>query len=334
MIYSYVLLYFVITTLPGIYCAANKNLIYTLNPKYNFFILRFFFAVPGISLMILTFSLPFFIFFPFDIFEVALYSSEMPVEIYVTLLIPLFLSLINIFLLHRYIIPTESPEILQRGNFEHELFIYFQNKNKISDGKSNGTRFDPVRRHQKGVAPVEKQLTDLIIMYKEIRGKNVGFTGAGELIISQKGLDIFNAHQINGFSTRSVKLNLVKRKSDFKGQKEKDFTYIDENGQQYYQIVTTSTLPSLLPQTKIKTKEGWTWESFVTDSKLYYDHRVLENIADLNQTSEYFGTTYAYIPFSPQRFWIITKKVKDVLIQDFDLHELDFIPVHLVDDEK
>ena len=332
MIYSYVLLYFLITALPGIYCAVNKNLLYALNPKYNYFILRLFFATPGLSICVFLFSFPLFIFTSFDPFQ-TLYVSTMPTGFYITLLIPLFISLLGIFLLHRYIIPTESPEILQRGNFEHELFIYFQNKNKISDGKSNGTRFDPVRRYQKGVALVEKQLTDLIIMYKEIKGKNIGFTGSGELVLSQKGLDIFNVHQITGFSTRPVKLNLVKRKSDLKGKKEKDFTYIDENGQQYYQIITPSILPSLLPQTKIKTKEGWTWESFVTDSKLYYNHHILENIADLNQTSEYFGTTYAYIPFSPQRFWIITKKVKDVLIQDFDLHELDFIPVNLVDDE-
>jgi len=336
MIYSYVLLYFLITVLPGIYCAVNKNFIYTLNPKYNYFILRFFFAVPGLSIYVFLFSFPFFIFFPFDIFEVALYSSEMPSDIYVTLLIPLFVSLLGIFLLHRYVIPTESPEILQRKNLDHELFIYFQNTNKIFDGKSNGTKFEPIRKREKGKAPIGKQLTELIIMYEEIKRKNIGFTEAGEIVLTQKGLDIFNAHQINGFSTRPAKLNLLKmskKRSDLTFPKEKDFTYIDENGQRYYQIITSSVLPPLLPQTKIKTKDGlMVWESFVTDSKLYYNRQILENIQDINHTDEYFGSNDGF-SFPIQKFWIITKKVKDILIQDFDLHELDFIPVHLVDDE-
>ena len=272
MIYSYVLLYFLITILPGIYCAVNKNFIYTLNPKYNYFILRFFFVAPGLSIYVFLFSLPIFFFVPYDIFQVALYSSEMPADVYTTLVSPLFISLLGIFLLHRYVIPTESPEIFQREIFDHKLFIYYQNTNQISDGKSNGTKFEPIRKREKGKAPIGKQLTELITMYEEIKGKNIGFTKAGEIILTQKGLDAFNAHQINGFSTRPVKLNLLKEKSDPTSPKEKDFTYIDENGQRYYQIITPFILPPLLPQTRIKTKDGlMIWESFVTDSKLYYN---------------------------------------------------------------
>jgi len=335
MIYLYVLLCLLITTLPGIYCAVNKNLIYTLNPKYNFFILRLLHAVPTFSLIIITPSiLVLGIIFPAQatILDQAFSSSSMPFNAYLTLLIPLSLSLLCIFLLHQYVIPTEKPEIFQRKTANHELFIYVVGY-QISNGKSNGTLFEPIRRRQKGATPVEKQLTDLIIMYEEIKGKDIGLSEAGEFVLTQRGLDIFNAHQITGFSTRPIKLNLLKRKSDFKSPKETDFTYIDENGQRYYQIMTTSVLPSLLPQTKIKTKDGaMIWKSLVTDSKLYYNRQILENIQDINHTDEYFGSNDGF-SFPIQKFWIITKKVKDILIQDFDLHELDFIPVHLVDDE-
>jgi len=312
MIYPYIILYFLIVILPGVYCAVNKNLIYTLNPRYNFFILRFFFTAPGLALSVVTLSIFPFAFLPYDIIAQTIYSSEMPAEVYLTLLSPLFFSLLCIFLLYRYVIPTESPEIFQRGDYDYELFIYYQ-KNKISGGKLNGTRFEPIRRRQKGEAPVEKQLTELIIMYEEIKGKDTGLSKTGEFILTQRGLDLFNAHQIGGFTTRSAKLNLLKRKSDFKSPTEKDFTYIDENGQRYYQIMATSVLPPLLPRTKIKTKDGvMVWESLVTDSKLYYNRRVLENISDINQTVEYFGTTDG-LSFPPQRFWIITKKVKEIL---------------------
>ena len=341
MSYMYALLCFFISTLPGIYCAVNKKFVYTLNPKYNFFILRLFIVTPGFSVQIITFSLMIFAFFvlifgsfpfvPFDILEQAIQSSETPPEAYVYLLIPLFLSFFYIFLLHQYVIPTEEPEIFKRKKLKNELFIYVGSR--ISDGRSNGTHFEQFQGSQKGRAPIGKQLTELIIMYKEIKGKDIGLSESGEFVLTQRGLNIFQNHQISGFYTRPVKLSLLKRQSEFKTPKEIDLTYTDENGQQYYQIITTSILPPLLPQTKIKTKEMWVWESVVTDSKLYYNHDILENISDLNQTNEYFGSTDIRL-FPIQRFWIITKKVKDILIQDFDLHELDFIPVHLVDDEK
>jgi len=283
MIYLYWFLFFLISTLPGVYAALNKNFIYTLNPKYNFFAVRLFFIVPCVSISILTSSIFLIAFllphhFSSSIFE---FSTE-PSEVFMGLLIPLAISLLLILLIQRYVLPTEKPEIFQRNNFEHDLFVYFP-KSQISGGKTHGTKFGKVQNRRKGEAPIQKQLTELIVLYEEVKEIEAALSDNGEIVIAQSELDFFIENNITGYILRPVKLSFFKgTRGAFTVEKESDLTYIGENQQKYFQIITPSVLPPLSRKTKIKLTDGFAWNSKVVDSKFYYSQNILEKVSDFN----------------------------------------------------
>lgn len=53
---------------------------------------------------------------------------------------------------------------------------------------------------------------------------------------------------------------------------------------------------------------------------------------DFNQTSEAFG--YDYDVYNrPFRYWIVSKKVRSVLINELEQNDFDFIPVKIIEEK-
>ncbi|WP_338102686.1 hypothetical protein [Methanolapillus millepedarum] len=86
-------------------------------------------------------------------------------------------------------------------------------------------------------------------------------------------------------------------------------------------------MPPLSPPTIIKMKK-FPLTILVENNKFYYKSNVMTEVCDPNQTFEHFGDEF----YGSQRFRIVTKKMKELLIERFNETEGDFIPVMLVDE--
>ncbi|WNY25853.1 hypothetical protein [Methanolapillus millepedarum] len=314
---AYVLLMAFSTMIPGVYIASRKNFLYTLNQKYDFFVTRLFFTVPGLAF--LNFGVSVFI-------EIIVYfiSPDLAYIFFNTfgylsiLLIPLIFDFILI-LYFRKISPTDKPEILRRKECKCELYVYIPSY-KIHGGNYYGAKFEIINKSRKSdELMIQNQISDLIIREKELHGKNISLTDFGELILTKIGLDIFNENAISGFDFRPV-MNSIGNTLFPKA----------EISNQTVQLISNHIMPPLSSKTIFR-REKNPASVFVSYSDFYYCRNVLDEICDLNQTVEYFGSNSG-IPYFVQRYWIITKKTKDILIHKFDQKEEDFRPVYLVEE--
>ncbi|WNY25851.1 hypothetical protein [Methanolapillus millepedarum] len=319
--YEYV--FILMATLPGIYLAARENFIYTENKKYNLFIIRLLFTIPlffiANVLISMIFARIFISLFP----KISSYFEGL-VGNYAVVLVPFIFSLILIILLKIYIVPPRDlkinylEEIIDK---DFDLYVFHPNE-VMPDGRTMGTRFDIANKKRKeDQLPIRSQLTDLAADFRYLEGEYLMMTTHGEIVVSNQALEILKENGISGFYTRPVK----------KDESYRVFSKADPaDNFKYKQLVCNHFMPKMSPPTEIVTKKYPL--KVLVSGDIYYNQQILSEISDFNQTSEYFGSEYGD-PVFVQRFWILTKKARDIFIERFDQTEDDFSPVHLVDED-
>ncbi|WNY25849.1 hypothetical protein [Methanolapillus millepedarum] len=309
------ILFFLMTVFPGIYLATT-NFLYTPIKKYDFFIIRAFLTAPLFSGLNVLISGVIVILFARIFPEITLQITGIFGEAAISLA-PLFVSLIFIILLKIFVISTDESDVFDS---ESELYVYYPRR-KLSGGKFNGTKFEIVNKYRKeNELLIEKQITDLIIRSAELEDRNLTLTNFGEMVATLSGLSVLNNKNISGFYTR----NVIKYEEKVHKQ--------NETGQKCFQLVSTSLMPPVLSPPTIIQRKKYPVGAFVYRLQFYYHQTVMKNVSDLNQTEEYFGNIMNN-PYPVQRFWIITKRARDIFIQELGQDEYDFFPVRLVDDD-
>ena len=149
--------------------------------------------------------------------------------------------------------------------------------------------------------------------------RDILFTKFGSLLANEKALKIFEENNLTGYEIRNAGNERTRDSSSF-----------------YSQIVSTSEMPQMLPQTKLK--QGFFYESLtkgslINDDVIYYNKSDASGSSDFNKTIESFGTNNG-MPYVYQKFWIVSHKTMTVFMNRFDMEKRDFIPVILIDDEK
>ena len=322
----YELLFLIMSILPGLYLASKNELFYTENPKYNLFILRApFLASPFVMMALLSYGIavliqnfaPQFTAFVFDTF--GLYAAS---------LIPLIISLITILLLRhllkKYVFSVKSDS---HSISEAELFVYLP-KMQFPTSIMFGTRYEVVNKiKRKGELFIRSQISELVVEEEAVEGSYLSYGGFGDIVVSEEGLRILKEENLSGFSTRPVK--------KYGG------TYVfsrpDLSNFRFYQLVCHRFMPKLYPLTEILTKYS-SLDLFlvknvtVSKNKFYYNQDALSGISDFNLTQEYFGSVRFFDHVS-YKYWVVSKKARDVMVNRLEQRPKDFIPVYLVDDD-
>jgi len=306
--------------LPGIYLASKKDFIYTLNPKCNLFLIR------------LLFTTPIFIFFNSVISAIIVQSTvwifpEFTKTIFDTLghysasIVPLFFSLVLIYFLKRHL-PTDST-IISQTRKKYELYVYFSEE-PIPDSRSLGTKYNVINKdREKNELKISSLVGNLIIDGRYMRSEYMGFAQyGGEIVITSEGLKIIEEENLSGFNTRPVKIH--------EGYKLFSKAENAEN-RICHQLMCHHLMPNLASPTRINTFKR-PLSILVHRSKYYYNQQVLKEVLDFNQTLEFFGSESGG-PHFVQRYWVVSKKARDVMVNRLEQRPKDFIPVYLVDDD-
>ncbi|WP_338097778.1 hypothetical protein [Methanolapillus ohkumae] len=142
-------------------------------------------------------------------------------------------------------------------------------------------------------------------------------TRDGEIIISEEALEIFEKNNITGYRIESIINN---QESELEIHKK------------YFHLIGTSFMPPV-PEDAIQKSESLiTVKNIPSNSKFKYQKSDLKNVSDFNLSFEYLGSTDGD-PYFPQRFWIVTKRLQQILITNLGQNENDFKPVILVDED-
>ena len=292
---------FFIATLPGLYL-ASKNFLFFKNKKLNSFPIRLFFLIPGASILCIAFLA----FVSLSLYIFSSYLDELNLtSIIILVILSMIGSLLAIFYFKKYL-KDELPPEYQTDFMDHELYVFMPVGKKINDRAS----YQP---SDNAIGSVRIQIMDLKISAKKLKG-DIFFTKYGALIVSNKTLEIFNENTLTGYQIR-----------DILDEKTKDKLST------HFQLVPTFTMPPMSAQTKLK--RGLVSGLLIPDDKIYYNSIVLKHVSDFNKTFEYIGTNSGR-PYYHQKFWIVSHKAMEILINQPGQHKRDFIPVMLVSNEK
>jgi hypothetical protein len=327
---SHHILFALAAILPGIYFASKKNLFSTPNPKYNNFIFRFLYSAPLFFLINVLFSSITTYIIPrkFPMFEILL----RPFGHNSAFLIPLLFSLIIILCFKLYFLKLDADSKKdKKPQKEYDLYRYTP-----SNVFPNNTHYKILNTNRgKNELPIPSPQGNVVVDTDYyMNDKNIGISYyGGEIVVTEKCLEIFKEENLSGYYTRPAKTTVGFRP-----------TSMAKNTSKYAQLVCSRPMPKLSPLTKIKVFKK-PFSILVPDNKFYYDQKILSNVSDINQTNEYFGseisiiyTTLAMFSFTKpsghpvQRYWIVTKKARDVLMNRLKQEKWDFTPVYLVDD--
>jgi len=175
-----------------------------------------------------------------------------------------------------------------------------------------------------------KQIRDLIVNKALMRGKDVSWTYAFEVILSERVGQLFQEHGLAGFELRSVH----HYRKPYKGEPT------------LYQLVVTNVLPPMAsPPTEFEEKwphrnqcevcgrrsyflkhtHYWGKIMYYEDTDVYYPHNVLERVEDFNRSAEYFGELRVSHPYI-----IITQRVYR-LLREHKVKNWVAKPIYLVD---
>jgi len=298
---------------PGVYYAFKKNFFVIFSKKLNCFPVQLFFTIPfflglglGLSILIPAF---FALFIPsgFDLARQTFGS-------YAYLIIPAISSIIIIFGFNNYIVEKNEKSLNELEDFE--LFAYFPKQVYRNFGeKMHDTAFIYPKR-TKGDLLIGTQKSDLIIDPKELNGIDIAFTFNGEIIINEINLQKLSNAELTGFTTRPI-------------QNYKSMT----KNNNYSQLLPTSTMTKMNEKTKIIYRHWISASKIIGENRIYYNKNVLETMSDFNQSLEAFGYEDKRHFRLPQKYWIVSKKARSILIDELGQQDYDFIPIHLVDDE-
>jgi hypothetical protein len=212
-------------------------------------------------------------------------------------------SLLTIFYFKKYILKDDLPPEYRPDFMEHKLYVFMPMK-RINDRASYAIS-------AQSIGQVRAQVRDLIIPSKKLKN-DILFTRYGAIIVSHKALEIFGKNNLTGYQIRDI-LN----------EKSKSSTH--------FQLISEFDMPHMASQTKLK--RGLVSGRLIPDDKIYYDSFVLNHVSDFNKTIEYIGTNDG-MPYYHQKFWIVSHKAMDILINQLGQNKRDFIPAMLIGDEK
>jgi len=305
--------YILISTLPGIFLATKKYFLIIQNPKYNRFIIKLFYFVPSMTVFTLILSL-----LPWAVYRIFLYDySQFLIDkftIYIALLCPLSASIFLIYIFRKYVVRTDLPPEFRPDFMDHKLYVFMPHSIMI----------DPFQYHTKYIYPkkrdsdellIGKQVGNLIFDFKILR--QINYTITGEVIVNENTLEIFQKYDLTGYQTQPVT----------------DYNKPPSHSGIFYQIIPMNTMPPFSPKTIIRVKRTPKLRVFVRNDIFYYNADVMDNVFDFNATSEILGS-HDRFPYSPQKLWIVSKKVMIVLLKECGCQKRDFIPVMLVGGEK
>ena len=299
-----------VAAIPGIYFAYKKNFIVIPNKKYNIFPIQLLFTAPLFGAFSATLATPlYFILGLFPSFVNSIIDKFGPnID-----LLPLMIASIIVFIFsNRFLILKEDPEF--DGTKESELYVYFPiytYRNCEDDLQKAKYTFS---KETKGELLLGAQVSDMCIDYKLLEGIDFAFIYSGEIIVSEKVLQILNENELTGIQTRNVQ--------NKKG---------NNLNEKYYQILPTDIMPKMDPKTEFIFHKGFQSYRRIRDKKVYYQKDVLSGTFDFNQSFEAVGYENGG-PFTPQRHWIVSKKARSVLINKLGQNDFDFIPIKLIDE--
>ena len=302
-----------IILIPGIYFAYKKNFFVIFSRKYNIFPIQLILTIPIFAALSFVLSI-----FAYLILIILIPSFvESAVNQFgenVGLLLPIIADIVIIITFNKYIIENEKFDIPESQ--EYEIFVYFPLRPYWNfGGKLHGTKFSYPKRIKKELIHGFQE-TNLIIDYNLIEGIDFAFTFNGEIIASEKALKILNENDLTGIQKRAVQ------------NSKKDDVNIN-----YYQLISMPTMPEMAPKTKFVYELWINASKIIVNNKIYYNREVLQKMLDFNQSFEVLGYE-GDIPYPPQKYWIVSKKARSILINELNQHDYDFIPIHLIDDEK
>jgi len=308
-----------ISTIPGIYLAAQKYFLIIPNPKYNLFAVKLFYCVP--SLMLPTFLLSL---FPF-LFGLTFFFDNYPHLAYLELLCPLSVSLFLIYLLKKYIIPADAPFELWLDFMEHELYVFMPHGRNYGDyyGKEGFSPYErdnfvyPTMLYKNKELIIGQQIGNLVLNFNCLH--KINYMATGEFVVSEEALEIFQKNNLTGYQIQPVS-NSKKILSD--------------SSIQYHQLIPLHTMPAFSTKTIVQSGAYPLFYTLVLDDLFYYNSSVMDNIFDFNVTSEILGSNNGGEtgPYFPHRLWIVSKKTMRILLKEFGFQRRDFIPVTLVND--
>ena len=306
--------YFLLSTLPGIYLATKKYFMVIPNPKYNRFVIKLLYCVPFLGSFTLLFSLfPWFVFILFfDDFTPFLVEKF---TIYITLLCPLLTSILFILILKKYFIRKDLPPEFRPDFMDHELYVFMPH-NQIFRGAFQNTKYESPVKGTSNKLWIPKQMGNLILDFKILN--KINYTAASAFVINEEVLEIFQKNNLTGYRIQPVS-------NSNKSSSTSDVSY--------HQVIPLNTMPSFSPKTIVQSKNTPYLRVFVRDDIFYYNADVMDNVFDFNATSEILGS-HDRFPYSPQKLWIVSKKVMIVLLKECGCQKRDFIPVMLVGGEK
>ncbi|WNY27814.1 hypothetical protein [Methanolapillus ohkumae] len=307
---------FLISLIPGIYFSTKKDFLVVFNEKYDVFWIKLVYTIPVFSMTTAFLSFSVYTFNPnyfVNLENITLFYGFLSMALSMTI------SLLLILIVNKFVIRNDE-EIRIDNEIESREYVFYiccqYKKHYNFGGKTDGTKFSYPKRENRGLL-IGIQMEDMIIDFKKLKGIDYALTYNGEIIVSEKALDVLHKYNLSGFQIRPVR---NKKKNAIEKVK-------------YFQLLATHLMPPVRPETEVYGTRYLMGDDVLVIDSVSYSQSDTMNALDFNLTFEYFGND-ANKPYTPQRFWIITKKARDILIlelnQDFD----DFKPVILVDDEK
>lgn len=315
-----IILYFLITLIPGFFYAGKKHFLIIGNKKHDKFFMRALYLVPVLSSFSLMLSL--FIWAPGSYLFKYVASTDSGSVLFpysaliscVVLLCPLLADMLIIAGLGRFIRKDVPPEF-QDCFYDHSFYLFVPEK-IIPGGRSFYTEFLLLPEDRNGMR-LKRQKEDLIMDYGRLF-PDISFTYDGYIIVSRKAADILEKYSLRGFSLRKT--------MPFRGKNPLDAMY--------FQVVCRHILPEMSPKTKVIRKNSPALD--IPDNLIYYPVSVYDEMEDFNQTYEIFGDDRRLqdLNNNNRRLWVVSKKTMFVFMKYFCQHKRNFIPVHFIDENN
>lgn len=295
-----VFLFILICFIPALAAAHKKYFIIIPNRRYDTFFWRFVIAFPFLTFFSFLFS---FFWVP------AIEKSPAVTHVFgdYGILIPaVVINLFFVFFLRYAVFKNEIPFEFQ-DDFEAYDFYLFVPPFEVED--------DYVFRSISDLDAYYEGHIEVTVDLSKLSGKSFVMTRHGELIARQDVLTLFHENDLSGFTA----INIRDTKSGVFSSDH--FLIIADN--------------IFVPFSDIKYKKtfrvGGSRERIVFDGKIFCRSSVLNQLSDFNRSSYSLGSRAA-MDYSPQKFWILSKKTVMVLINEIGQPKRNFRPVYLDDD--
>ncbi|WNY27825.1 hypothetical protein [Methanolapillus ohkumae] len=290
------------------YFASRKNFIIIPNRRFDSILSRALFLFPSFSFIWLLSLI--FVFHYDDLFSYPI-TIQLILK-YPVLLSPIAIELFVILFFKKFILRSDFPFEFQPNFMSYDLYV-FTPVISIIDAR--------IFTSLKEVESLYDSHKEITISKSDVKGVSLAYTKRGEIIISEEVLEIFNKNNLTGFQALPVQY------SDQNHQNKKSKTDLNI---QYFQIITTRAMP---PFSKKSTKKvGYSAERIVYDGDICYEKKVLLESFDFNRSFETIGPK-DMIGYFPQSYWILSRRVVEILINELNQPKKDFKPVILVDEE-